>query len=54
MNKTTHNFSYPSRSTAVVFGVHLSAQAAFRLERKVPAILNLFILSNVVDILTRR
>ena len=33
-----HNFSYPSSAAAVVFGVHLSAQAAFRLDRKSPAI----------------
>ena len=33
-----HNFSYPSSAAAVVFGVHLSAQAVFRLDRKSPAI----------------
>jgi hypothetical protein len=33
-----HNFSYPSSAAAVVFGGHLSAQAAFRLDRKSPAI----------------
>jgi len=32
------NFSYPSSAAAVVFGVHLSARAAFRLDRKSPAI----------------
>ena len=36
--KRTHNFSYPSSAGSVVFGVHLSAQAAFRLDRKSPAI----------------
>ncbi len=35
--KTTANISYPSSAAAVVFGVHLSAQAAFRLDRKSPA-----------------
>jgi hypothetical protein len=34
----THNFSYPSSAAAVVFGGHLSALAAFRLDRKSPAI----------------
>ena len=34
----THNISYPSSAGSVVFGVHLSAQAAFRLDRKSPAI----------------
>ena len=34
----TANFSYPSSAAAVVFGVHLSVQAAFRLDRKSPAI----------------
>jgi hypothetical protein len=34
----THNISYPSSAATVVFGVHLSAQAAFRLDRKLPAI----------------
>jgi hypothetical protein len=33
-----HNISYPSSAAAVVFGVHLSARAAFRLDRKSPAI----------------
>jgi hypothetical protein len=33
-----HNFSYPSSAAAVVFGGHLSAQAAFRLDRKSPAV----------------
>jgi hypothetical protein len=33
-----HNFSYPSSPAAVVFGVHLSARAVFRLDRKSPAI----------------
>jgi hypothetical protein len=32
------NFSYPSSAAAVVFGVHLSARAAFRFDRKSPAI----------------
>jgi len=32
------NISYPSNAAAVVFGVQLSAQAAFRLDRKSPAI----------------
>ena len=27
-----HNISYPSSAAAVVFGVHLSARAAFRLD----------------------
>jgi len=36
--KTAVNFSYPSSSAAVVFGGHLSAQAAFRLDRKSPAV----------------
>jgi len=35
--KTTHNFSYPSSAAAVVSGVHLSARAVFRLDRKPPA-----------------
>jgi hypothetical protein len=35
-----HNFSYPSSAAAVVFGMHLSARAAFRLDRKLPAIGN--------------
>jgi len=34
----TANFSYPASPAAVVFGGHLSAQAAFRLDRKSPAI----------------
>jgi len=32
------NISYPSSAAAVVFGVYLSAGAAFRLDRKSPAI----------------
>jgi hypothetical protein len=28
-----HNISYPSSAAAVVFGVHLSAQTVFRLDR---------------------
>jgi hypothetical protein len=32
------NISYPASSAAVVFGVHLSARAVFRLDRKSPAI----------------
>jgi hypothetical protein len=36
--KPPYNISYPSSAAAVVFGVHLSAQAAFRLDRKSPAI----------------
>jgi len=35
---TGGNFSYPSSAAAVVFGVHLSAQTVFRLDRKSPAI----------------
>jgi len=35
---TGYNFSYPASAAAVVFGVHLSAQAVFRLDRKSPAI----------------
>ena len=35
---TAYNFSYPSSAAAVVFGGHLSARAAFRLDRKSPAI----------------
>jgi hypothetical protein len=35
---TAHNISYPSSSAAVVFGGHLSARAAFRLDRKSPAV----------------
>jgi len=34
-----HQLPYFNAAT-VVFGVHLSAQAAFRLDRKSPAILN--------------
>jgi hypothetical protein len=34
----TGNISYPSSAAAVVFGGHLSARAAFRLERKSPAV----------------
>jgi hypothetical protein len=37
-SNTANNFSYPSSPAAVVFGVHLSAQAVFRLDRKSPAI----------------
>jgi hypothetical protein len=33
-----HNFSYPASAAAVVFGGYLSAWAAFRLDRKSPAI----------------
>lgn len=36
--KRTHNFSYPASSAAVVFGVHLSARAIFRLDRESPAV----------------
>ena len=36
--KPAYNFSYPSSAAAVVFSGHLSAQAAFRLDRKSPAI----------------
>jgi len=32
------NFSYPSSAAAVVFGEHLSAQAASGLDRKLPAV----------------
>lgn len=32
------NISYLSSAAAVVFGVHLSAQAVFQLDRKSPAI----------------
>jgi len=32
------NISYPSSAAAVVFGGYLSARAAFRLDRKSPAI----------------
>jgi len=39
LKKTVANFSYPSSAAAVVFGVYLSARAAFRLDRKSPAIL---------------
>ena len=34
----TANISYPSSAVVVVFGVHLSARAAFRLDRKSPAV----------------
>ncbi len=34
----TGNISYPSSAAAVVFGVYLSAQATFRLDRKSPAV----------------
>lgn len=34
----TANISYPASAAAVVFGVHLFAQAAYRLEKKWPAI----------------
>jgi hypothetical protein len=37
-SSTAYNFSYPSSAAAVVFGVHLFAQAVFRLDRKSPAI----------------
>ncbi len=33
-----HNISYPASAAAVVFRGHLSARAAFRLDRKSPAI----------------
>jgi len=33
-----HNFSYPSSAAAVVFGVYLSAQTVFRIDRKLPAV----------------
>ena len=36
--KPAANFSYPSSAAAVVFGVHLSARATFRLDRKSPGI----------------
>jgi hypothetical protein len=36
--KPVHNFSYPSSAAAVVFGLYLAARAAFRLDRKLPAI----------------
>jgi hypothetical protein len=32
------NFSYQSGAAAMVFGVYLSAQAIFRIDRKSPAI----------------
>jgi len=32
------HFSYPSSAAAVVFGGHLSARAAFRFDRKSPAV----------------
>jgi len=35
---TAGNFSYPSSAAAVVFCGHLSARAAFRLDRKSPAV----------------
>ena len=35
--KTGYNFSYPSSAAAVVFGGHLSARAAFRLDIRQPA-----------------
>jgi hypothetical protein len=35
---TANNISYPASAAAVVFSGHLSAQAAFRLDRKSPAI----------------
>ena len=41
-----YNFSYPSSAIAVVFGVYLSARAAFRLDRKSPTI-RLYVTSNV-------
>jgi hypothetical protein len=33
-----YNISYPASSAAVVFGVHLSARAAFRFDRVSPAV----------------
>jgi hypothetical protein len=33
-----YNISYPSSAGSVVFGVHLSAQASFRFDRKSPAV----------------
>ena len=36
--KSAHNISYPSSAAAVVFGVYHSAWAAFRLDRKSPAV----------------
>ena len=36
--KPANNISYPLSAASVVFEVHLSAQAAFRLDRKSPAI----------------
>lgn len=36
--KAAANISYPASSAGVVFGVYLSAQAAFRLDRKPSAI----------------
>jgi len=33
-----HNISYPASAAAVVFGGHLSALAAFRLDWKSPAV----------------
>jgi hypothetical protein len=38
MINTAYNFSYPSSAAAVVSGVHCSDRAAFRLDRKSPAI----------------
>jgi hypothetical protein len=35
---TAYNFSYPSSAAPVVFDRHLSARAAFRLDKKSPAI----------------
>jgi len=40
LKNTAANISYPASSAAVVFGVYLSAQAAFRFDRKSPAIGN--------------
>jgi len=36
--KRTANFSYPSSAAAVVFSGYLSAHAAYRLDRKSPAV----------------
>jgi len=36
--KTRYNINYPSSAATVIFGVYLSAQAAFWLDRKSPAI----------------
>ncbi len=42
------NFSYPSIASMVVLGVYLSAQAAFRLDRKSPANRQMYIASIVI------